>query len=130
MENSSKKILVVDDEKDLREAIVSALSYEGFTVISANDGEAGLALALKEQPNLIFLDIMMPKLDGVGMLRALRDDAWGKDAKVIIMTVLDDMEKMAEAVELGASEYVMKSDISLSGIVEKAKMKLAIKTTL
>ncbi len=130
METAPKKILVVDDEKDLREAITTALSYEGFTIINAEDGDVGLMLALKEKPDLIFLDIMMPKLDGVGMLRALREDPWGKEAKVVIMTVLDDMEKMAEAVELGASEYIMKSDISLSGIVEKAKQKLAAKATL
>ncbi len=121
---STKKILVVDDEKDLREAIATALSYEEFTVITAADGEEGLALALKEKPDLIFLDVMMPKLDGIGMLKQLRGDAWGRDVKVVIMTVLDDMEKMAEAVEYGASEYIMKTDISLSGIIEKAKERL------
>lgn len=120
----TKKILVVDDEKDLREAIATALSYEDFTVVTAEDGEEGLALALKERPDLIFLDVMMPKLDGIGMLKQLRGDTWGRDVKVVIMTVLDDMEKMAEAVEYGASEYIMKTDISLSGIIEKAKERL------
>ncbi len=127
MDTPAKKILVVEDEKDLREAIATALSYENFTVVTAGDGEEGLARALVEKPDLIFLDIMMPKLDGVGMLKKLRDDPWGAEASVIILTVLDDMEKMAEAVEYGASEYVMKNEVSLSGIVEKAKAKLGIK---
>ncbi len=122
----SKKILVVDDEKDLREAIATALSHEGFTVVTAVDGEEGLARALAEKPDLIFLDMMMPKLDGIGALKLLRQDPWGKDVKIIVLTLLDDMDKMAEAVEYGASEYVMKTDISLSGIVEKAKERLGM----
>jgi DNA-binding response OmpR family regulator len=99
MDTERKKILVVDDEQDLREAIITALSYEGFEVIEAVDGENGLEVALREKPDLILLDVMMPKMDGIEMLARLRNDAWGNCVKVIIMTALDDMEKIAEAVE-------------------------------
>lgn len=126
MDTASKKILVVEDEKDLREAIATALSYEKFVVVTAADGEEGLARALAEKPDLIFLDIMMPKLDGIGMLKKLRDDPWGSEASVVILTVLDDMEKMAEAVEYGANEYIMKNEVSLGGIIAKAKDKLKV----
>lgn len=121
MENVPKKILIIDDEQDLREAIATTLSYEGFEIISAGDGEEGLKLALSEKPDLIFLDIIMPKLDGLSMLKKLREDEWGKDVKVVVMTVLDDMGKMAEAVQEGATEYIVKTTITLSSLAAKAR---------
>lgn len=121
MNKTPKKILIIDDEQDLREAIATTLSYEGFEVITAGDGEEGLTLSLKEKPDLIFLDIIMPKLDGISMLKKLREDEWGKEAHVIVMTVLDDMGKMAEAVEGNATEYIVKTSITLSSIAAKAR---------
>ncbi|HEU4677854.1 MAG TPA: response regulator [Candidatus Paceibacterota bacterium] len=121
---TNAKILTVEDEKDLREAIVTALSGEGFNVLAAEDGEAGLATALKERPDLILLDITMPKMDGLSVLRELRKDDWGKNVKVIVMTAHDDMGKIAEVLEAGGNEYVVKTDVSLAGIVAKAKEKL------
>lgn len=124
MEKAAKTILIIDDEKDLSDAIATALSYEGFTTFTAEDGEAGLALALEKKPDLIFLDIVMPKLDGLGVLKQLREDPWGKNVDVIVMTVLDDMEKIAEVVEKGGNEYLVKTNITLGAIVEKAKERL------
>ena len=115
------KILIVDDEKDLAEAISTALSYEGYQTLKAHDGEEGLKMALEEKPDLIFLDIMMPKMDGIAVLKALKEDEWGRTAKVIIMTVLDDMDKIAEVTEQGGEGYILKSDITLEKIVEKTK---------
>lgn len=126
METKDMKVLTVEDEVDLREALVTALSYEGFTVLSASDGEEGLATALKEKPNLILLDITMPKMDGLEVLRALREDEWGKTVKVIVMTAHDDLGKVAEVIEAGGNEYVVKTDITLNRIVEKVKEKLGI----
>ena len=121
-----KKILIIEDETDLREAIKTALSYERFAVCTAKDGEEGIAVALREKPDLIILDLLMPKVDGLGVLRALRADEWGKDVKVIVMTALDDMEKISEVVDAGGDEYIVKTDVSLNTVVDKVKKKLGM----
>lgn len=122
----SKKVLVIEDEQDLREALKTALSNENFDVHTAGDGEVGLQQALEIKPDLILLDLMMPKLDGLGVLKALREDEWGKNVKVIVMTALDDLERVAEVLEHGGSEYLVKSNISLGTVVAKVKEKLKV----
>lgn len=119
-----KKVLVVDDEKDLRDAMVTALTYEGYEVRGAVDGMEALEIAKEMQPNLILLDILMPKLDGIETLKRLRKEAWGARIPVLIMTVLDDMGKLAEALEAGASEYMVKTNIALGTVVQKVKDRL------
>lgn len=124
MNTKKKTVLVVEDEQDLRDAIVEALALEGYIALSATNGEEGLSVALAEKPNLMILDIIMPKMDGVACLKELRKDAWGKDAKVIVMTALDDLEKIAEVVEAGGSNYVIKTTITLKGIMDKVHDKI------
>jgi two-component system response regulator MprA len=119
-----KKVLVVDDEKDLRDAISTALTYEGYEVRSASDGLEALSIAEEMHPDMVLLDILMPKLDGIETLRRFRGEEWGKRPPVIIMTVLDDMGKLAEALEAGATEYLVKTDIALGTIVQKVKDRL------
>lgn len=121
---AQKKVLIVEDEKDLREAVVAALTLEGYNTMGAVDGEEGLQMALTEKPDLILLDIMMPKMDGVAVLGGLRADEWGKDAKVIVMTALDDLAKIAEVIEAGGHDYVIKTSITLKGIVDKVREKI------
>jgi DNA-binding response OmpR family regulator len=124
MESESKhvkKVLTIEDERDLREAIVTSLTYEGYRAIAATDGEEGLKCALREKPDLILLDIIMPKMSGIELLKRLREDTWGKDARVVILTALDDMDKVAEAIELGGLEYLVKSNITLADITSKVK---------
>ncbi len=122
---SQKKILLVDDDNDLRSVLSDALETASFTVLQAKDGEEGLALALAEKPDLILLDIMMPKFNGHQTLRALRKDAWGKTAKVILLTSLDDATNVTEAVEQKSNDYIMKSNTSLEDIIKKIKQHLA-----
>ena len=122
--SESKTVLIIDDKKDLAEPLSTALEYEGFTVITAKDGEEGLKMALEQKPDLILLDLLMPEVGGQEVLKKLRADSWGKDARVIVMTVLNDMENIAGAVEGGSLDYIIKTDISLSGIVEKVKKAL------
>jgi two-component system, OmpR family, response regulator MprA len=122
--DSPKKVLVVDDEKDLRDAMTTALSYQGYAVTSAVDGIEAMDEAKRTLPDLILLDIMMPRQDGITTLKAIKKEAWGKNIPVIIMTVLDDMAKVAEAIEAGASEYLVKTDIPLGTIVQKVKDRL------
>ena len=121
-----KKILIIEDETDLREAIKTALSYEQFIVCTAKDGEEGIEVALREKPDLIILDLLMPKVDGLAVLKALRADEWGREVKVIVMTALDDMEKISEVIDAGGDEYIVKTDITLNAVVDKVKKKLGV----
>jgi DNA-binding response OmpR family regulator len=124
VEKSPKKILIVDDEASLGNVLATALSYEGYITLKATDGEAGLVLAEKELPDLIILDIMMPKVDGITMLKRLRENEATKKLKVIVMTALDDMSKIAEVLEVGGDEYIVKSKVSLDTIIAKVKGRL------
>lgn len=119
---STKKILLIDDDKNLREALTDALTTASFSVLEAQNGEEGLAVALKEKPDLILLDIMMPKMNGHQTLKALRADTWGKTAKVILLTSLDDAANISESVELKGNDYVIKSVTSLEDIIKKVKL--------
>jgi DNA-binding response OmpR family regulator len=124
VEKNPKKILIVDDEASLGNVLATALSYEGYITLKATDGEAGLVLAEKELPDLIILDIMMPKVDGITMLKRLRENEATKKIKVIVMTALDDMSKIAEVLEVGGDEYIVKSKVSLDTIIAKVKGRL------
>lgn len=118
---------IVEDELMLRKALVSQFSADVFHVLSAKDGEEGLEIALREHPDLILLDLLMPKMDGITMLKRLRADSWGKTVPVIILTVVSDDERVAEALQLGSYDYLVKSDFMLSEVVAKVKQKLGIK---
>lgn len=121
---SQKRILLVEDEPAIARAMADKLTTEGFTVLRASDGEEGLALATKEHPDLILLDVVMPKMDGMTMLGSLRKDSWGKEAKVIFLTNLSEMEAVQKATELGVFDYIVKSDWKLSDVVRKVREKL------
>src|SRR3989338_8177678 len=92
LSNSSmeKTILIVEDEKPLRDALQHTFEAEGFEVMTAGDGRAGLTKALEKKPDLILLDIVMPKMNGTTMLSELRQNIWGRGAKVIVLTNLSD----------------------------------------
>ena len=124
METAKKTILIVEDEADLRDALATTLKYEGYNVITAGDGEEGIKKALIEKPNLMLLDIVMPKKDGLEVLKTLKGDDRAKDIKIIVMTVLDDLDKIAEVVESGGDEYIVKTDITLDGIIKKVRESL------
>lgn len=126
MTDINKKVLIVEDELDLREALATAFLYEGFLTLTAEDGEAGFTTALSGKPDIILMDVLMPKMDGLEVLKKLRELDATKNIPVIIMTALDDLTKVQELIKTDLEEYVMKSDISLSKIVEKVKGKLGI----
>lgn len=124
------KILIVEDESDLREALVDKLTREGFDAREARNGEEGLELALKEHPDLILLDIVMPKMDGMTMLKRLREEnEWGKKVHVILLTNLSATdEKIIKAMmENEPSYYLVKSDWKIGDVVKKVKETLGIK---
>lgn len=112
-------MLIVDDDSDLRSVLVDKFSSEGFDVESAQDGEEGLEKAFTFHPDIILLDILMPKMNGWEMLEALRKDSWGEKAKVILLTVLADEEHVSQALERGEYQYLVKTDWSLDDVVTK-----------
>lgn len=120
----AKHILVIDDEKDPRGALSQGLQNEGYEVTEAGDGEEGLKKALEIKPDLIMLDIVMPKVDGLQMLEQLREDAWGKGANVLMLTVREEMTGLSRAIELGALDYLIKTNWRLEEIVEKVREKI------
>ncbi len=105
MENHKEKILVVDDEVSIRRILETRLSMIGYTVVTAADGDEALAAYKKELPNLIILDIMMPKLDGYGVCQEIRKDS---DIPIIMLTALGDVADRITGLELGADDYVVK----------------------
>ena len=126
----TKKILIVEDELPLMKALTEKFQQAQFTVLQASDGQSGLAVALKENPQMILLDILMPNMDGLEMLEKLRKDKKGKSIPVILLTNLGDMEYISQSVKLGISGYLVKSDWKLEEIVQKVKEKLMKKQVL
>ena len=118
------KILIVEDEKPLREILVDNFKGEGFFVLVATNGEEGLKMALLEHPDFILLDIILPVMDGMTMLKKLREDEWGKEAKVMMLTNLSDPEKVSQALEQGSYDYLVKTDWHIDEVVQKVKEKL------
>ncbi len=100
------RILIVEDEEPLRLALADALRAEGHVVLEAGDGDAGLALALREAPDLVLLDLMLPRRDGFSVLRALRQDRL--DAAVIILSARGEEWDRVQGFEYGADDYVVK----------------------
>jgi DNA-binding response OmpR family regulator len=121
-----KNVLVIEDEKELVEVIVSQLKEEGIDVHVAHDGVEGLEASLKIHPDLILLDIIMPRMDGMTMLEKLRKDSWGKNAKVILLTNLSDNEKVAEAIKQHSYDYLVKADWNIRDVVKMVKEKLGV----
>lgn len=105
MENYKEKILVVDDEVNIRRILETRLSIMGYSVVTAADGEEALLMYKKEMPNLIILDIMMPKLDGYGVCQAIRKDS---EIPIIMLTALSDITDKITGLELGADDYIVK----------------------
>lgn len=121
-----KKILIVEDERPLLKALSEKFNNEGFEVLKAGDGKEGLDMALTKEPDIILLDIVMPVMDGISMLKNLRRDNSGKDIPVIILTNLSDAEHTADALENKAYDFLVKSDWKLEDVVKKVKEKLNI----
>lgn len=119
MEN--KKILIVEDEETLQKALREYLTEEKFEVVSALDGQEGLTLAEAEMPDLILLDIILPKIDGFKVLEGIKGNDKTKNIPVILLTNLESAEDIQKAFEKGATTYLVKSDYKLEDVVSKIK---------
>lgn len=113
--------MLVEDDNNLREIYGARLQAEGHDIVSAKDGEEALALAVKEKPDLIISDVMMPRISGFDMLDILRNAPETKDTKIIMMTALSQAEDRARADELGADRYLVKSQVTLEDVANAVR---------
>ena len=111
------KILLVEDDQSLREIYGIRLTAEGYEIVPAGDGEQALALAVKERPDLIISDVMMPKISGFDMLDILRSTPETKDIKVIMMTALSSEDQRERGEALGADRFLVKSQVGIEDVV-------------
>ena len=113
-----RKILIVEDEVPLRKALAEEFMDAGYAVFEAGDGLEGFDVALKEHPHIILLDQLMPKMNGVAMLKQLRSDSWGSTVPVIMATNMSTTDTINEAIDAGANDYFIKSEVSVADIIK------------
>lgn len=118
---NNKKILIVEDELSLRQILIQKFKQEGFDVFEARDGIEGLEAVAKNKPDLILLDLVMPRMDGITFLRKLKKEQAGENIPIIILTNLGDSNNVAEALNEGSFNYLIKTDWTLEEIVQKVK---------
>lgn len=117
----AKKIIFVEDEPTLQKAVGEILSQEKFEVLSALDGEKGFELIKKEKPDLVLLDLILPKKDGFEVLKEIKADQELKDIPVIVLTNLEGMGDVEKALSLGATTYLVKASYNLEDVVSKIR---------
>ncbi|HTL39506.1 MAG TPA: response regulator [Methylomirabilota bacterium] len=121
MAETKTKILVVEDEEILLTALSEELKQEGFEVVGAKDGVEGVEKAASDKPDLILLDLVMPRLDGIGALKQMKENPDTKEIPVVILTNLSDYDKVSDALSLGAMDYLVKANYRLEELVNKIK---------
>ncbi len=118
------KVLIVDDDMTLRELYEERMKAEGFTIISASDGEEAIEKTTKEKPDVILLDIMMPKINGIDVMKMLREKDETKDIPIIILTALiQEIDKIKDMMK-PTDGYLVKSEIMPKDVVDKVKKAL------
>ena len=121
-----KKILIIEDDSILQEALLEFLTAEGFETISALDGEEGVKIGKEKKPDLILLDIVLPKMDGYEVLKAMKADESTKKIPIILLTNLGSLNDVQKALDLGATTYLIKADYKLEEVTRKIKEVLNI----
>ncbi len=119
-----KIILFVEDESALQKTLGDVLNQEGYKVFSALDGEAGFEMAQAESPDLILLDLVLPKMHGFEVLKKLKENEKTKNIPIIVLTNLESMGDVEKALELGATTYLVKASYTLEEVVAKIKKAL------
>jgi len=118
------KIALIEDDEVLSSALKGELEESGFEVVHAFDGVAGFELVKIEKPDLILLDIIMPKLDGISLLKRLKENNEVKAIPVVMLTVFGSQEKIANTIEIGAEAYFIKDQQSMGNVVSAVKTML------
>src|SRR5258708_4231538 len=115
VESTHKVVLLVEDEEPMLDALTNALTGSGFTIVKARNGEEGLKKTLEEKPDLLVLDILLPKMDGLTLMKKVREDTWGKHVPIILLTnVSPDSHNIVQSIiDSQPAYYLVKSDASL-----------------
>ncbi|PIZ88041.1 MAG: response regulator [Candidatus Nealsonbacteria bacterium CG_4_10_14_0_2_um_filter_39_15] len=119
-----KTILFIEDESALQKTFGEIFKQEGYEMTSALDGEIGLRLAKTKKPDLILLDLILPKINGFDVLKQLKEDPDTKEIPVIVLTNLEGMQDIEKVIGLGATTYLIKANYSLVEVMEKIKKAL------
>jgi CheY-like chemotaxis protein len=117
--NKKKIILVVEDEQALQDALRMKLEKKGIVVLTAGSGEEALEILKKKRPLLVSLDILLPKMNGLEVLRRIRDDSSLHDLPVVVASVSGGQEKIRQAFSMGVVDYLVKSEYKIDSIVKK-----------
>lgn len=115
-------VLIVEDDKNIRDLYSEAFKIAGITVLTATNGSEGVTAALEHHPDAILMDIMMPIMGGHEAMSKIRRDSWGKHAKVVYLTNMDDAENITHAVEQGSDEYIIKANMTPKEVVNQVRM--------
>lgn len=121
MQPSDKKVLIIDDDKLILKISKDTFLSAGFQVQEAENGELGLKIAETFKPDIILLDILMPIMDGMTMLKKLREYEWGREIPVIVLTSLKDSSNISTAMENKVFQYIIKDDFKAQTLLESAK---------
>ena len=119
-----KKVLIVEDEAPLRMALSDKLKNDGFEVFEAEDGAVGLELVASEKPDLILLDLMMPGVDGLSVIKRLKESEETKEIPIMVLTNSSGTDTIMDVVTHGVNDFIVKSDWSISDILTKVREKL------
>jgi len=116
-----QRILIIEDEPTLQKTLSIALEQAGYEIKGALDGEIGLRLAKETKPDMILLDLILPKMDGFEVLEEIKKDENIKDIPVIILTNLESSQDIEKALVLGAKTYLVKANYDLKDVIQKVK---------
>lgn len=121
-----KKILLVEDDDSLANVYLARLEVEGFEVKRVPNGEDALAVAIEFKPDLVLLDVMMPKVSGFDVLDILRNTPETANLKIVMLTALSQENDKARADQLGADDYLVKSQVVIADVIERIKQHLGV----
>ena len=125
MGKTSKKILIVEDEEAMLNALANKFENKGFNVLRAHDGEEGYNTAKKEKPDLLILDIIMPKLNGMDLMEKIRSEGgWGDDVPIVMLTNVSDPDNVSRAANLKVYDFLVKTDWRLDDVVNLIETKI------
>lgn len=121
----SKHIVIIEDDRDLAAALEDILEVDDYDVTVERTGKAGLATALKIHPDLLILDIKLPDISGYQVYEALQQDAWGKQAKVLVLTASESLESIAKNINLSLEHVLFKPEVSVQALRKIIRDRLA-----
>jgi DNA-binding response OmpR family regulator len=122
---SQKTILIIEDSTDLADSLEDMLIIKGYKALVAKDGRNGLGMAIMEKPDLILLDLRLPDINGIEVMNELRQDSWGKQARVLILTASDVTEKTISDLKVKSEDIIHKSHSGINDLILRIEKELA-----